>query len=188
MPLINIGAPKYLLPDVLFFDANVLLKLSKISAKPTNPEQQALVSFLKRVRLQIKAGTLHCVAPINTLEECYFQVIKSYYLQGQPTGTNFNKLYKANPNLINSCMPRIRNFQAAVQAFPIEILEPEELGTSPPSIDNLLIQYIDEMHLLPNDAHLLAVAQRLNTPHIATLDRDFERASSRGFYIYTYVP
>jgi predicted nucleic acid-binding protein len=85
-------------------------------------------------------------------------------------------------------MPLVQSFRAQVQAIPIEVLEPEQLGSPPPSIESLLVKYVDEMHILPNNAHLLAVVQRLGVPYVATLDRDFERASSRGFTIYTYIP
>jgi hypothetical protein len=190
MPLVNIGAPQYALPDVLAIDANLLLELIQSKRKPQTLRQIAVARFLKRLRVAVKSGNLLCVTPLNTLEECYFQIIKRYFVKALPTSSSVTwaDLYKDNPNLINSCMPLIRHFRALIQSFPVEVLEPEQLGSPPPTVESLLIEYIDKMHILPNVAHLLAVAQRLGVPHIATLDGDFERAASRGFTIYTYIP
>jgi hypothetical protein len=190
MPVVNIGASKYTLPDVFMLDANILLEFGVEQSKSRTRRQEAVARFLKRIRTEVKAGKLLCVTPLNTLEECYFQLIKRYFIQALPHASSqtWTDLYKDNPNLINSCMPLIQNFRAVIQSIPVEFLEPEYLGSPPPVIESLLVEYIDTMHLLPNDAHLLAVAQRLGVTHIATLDRDFERASSRGFTIYTYIP
>jgi hypothetical protein len=97
MPIINIGAPKYALPDVLAIDANFLLELIRLKKKPQTLRHAAILRFLKRIAADAEAGRLICVVPINTLEECYFQIIRRYFIKQHSYNLSPTGMTSTNP-------------------------------------------------------------------------------------------
>jgi predicted nucleic acid-binding protein len=190
MPVINIADPDCPLPDVLILDASMLLELPAAPQHRTRDPRQAVRRFLDRLGAEAIAGRMLCVAPAITLEECYFKVIQYLYAieaQRRSPPVPWHRLYKSTPQLIQSYMPVLRRFREAVFGIPVVAIEPEDLGDPPPALEPRMFHHIEHVPILPRDAYLLAVAERLKTPHIATLDADF-RAASEDFHIYTVIP
>jgi hypothetical protein len=89
----------------------------------------------------------------------------------------WHDLYKEMPELIRDWMPDLESFRRTViDGIPTQVIEPEDLGDPPPAVEARMMHHIEHIPILPKDAYLLAVAERLGVPHIATLDRDFRSA------------
>jgi predicted nucleic acid-binding protein len=200
MPLVDIADPACPLPEVLILDASVLLELCPaLHRQAERARRQAVSQFINRIGEEVMAGQLLCVAPVITLEECYFKIIQYLYYADLPAhearlraslgrpNVYWHDLYKDSPHLIQQYMTELRDFRAAVQGIPVVILEPEDFGSAPPALEPRMLHHIEHIPILPKDAYLLAVAERLDSPHIATLDADF-RAASGWLHVYTVSP
>jgi hypothetical protein len=194
MTIIDIGDPQCLLPDKLLLDASLLLHL-----RPTTiPTSQQVIArrFLARISAEAGTGNLLCLASVLTLEECYFKMIQASFMDELPhheaslkiklgrTRVMWHDLYKDMPSLIQKYMPTIQAFRTLVQAIPVLAIEPEDLvdNGSKSSLEERMVFYLGNVPILPKDAYLIAIAERLNIPHLATLDRDFKNVSWLNIY------
>jgi hypothetical protein len=188
MPLVNIADPNCLLPEMLIIDASLLLEVrlnTKSSKAPT------VIQFTQRLNAEATAQRILCVAPPSTFEECYFKLIQNEYSKAaQPLGIPWHEHYKRNPHLIQTFLPMLQRFRTGLQAIPIIPLDPKDLivssGVPLPSLEERMFHHMGAATILSSDAYLLAIAERLSAPHIATLDRDFRRANS-WLHIYTII-
>ncbi len=194
MPTINIADPTCPLPDVLIFDASIILSLIYTKGK----NYKTIESFFKRISTEAAAGRVLCLAPTRTFDECYFKIIQQAFKKDLPAHqsrlisilkkpqVSWNDLYKDSPHLIKNYEPTLTAARKTVRQIPITPIEPVDLGKAPPEIESLMFYHITNTFILPGDAYLVAIADRLDIPHIATLDKDFSRAGS-SLSIYTIV-
>jgi predicted nucleic acid-binding protein len=129
------------------------------------------------------AGNTICLAPTLVLEECYFKIIQGYI--ERLASASWHQYYKHNPQVIQQCLPAITAFHQAVQALPVTVVTPEDLALGQPghTLEERMRHFISACNLLPKDAYILAVAERLGVNNVATLDSDWQRAVQ--FTVYT---
>ncbi len=180
MPVVNLADSSTPLPDYFVVDASLLLVLRSGSR---HRRQASATSFLQRVARECLAGNMVCIAPTLVLEECYFKIIQAS-IAGLTT-THWHRHYKSNPQVIQQCLPAITVFHQTVQALPITVVTSEDLALTQPTntLEERMRRFISEYNLLPKDAYILAVAERLGVDDIATLDGDWRRATQ--FTVYT---
>jgi len=180
MPVVNLADSSAPLPDYLIIDTSLLLVLRPGSR---HPHQADAIAFLQRVARECLAGNMVCLAPTLVLEECYFKIIQAY-IEGL-TRTIWHQYYKLNPQVIQQCLPAITAFHQTVEALPVTIVTPEDLALTQPTdtLEERMRHFISACNLLPKDAYLLAVAERLGVSDVATLDSDWQRATQ--FTVYT---
>jgi hypothetical protein len=174
------------LPEYLIVDASLLL----VSTVPTNnPAKHIGSAFLKRIATAALRGDLLILVPILVLEECFFKIIcYSYEALGynKKAGSSFHAGYKQHPELIAGMMPVLNAFHQQVTSLPAEITGPDDLilTTTPPNLalDLQMLGNIDNFHVLPKDAYILAEARRLGVDAVATMDGDWRRAT--GFTVF----
>jgi len=72
-----------------------------------------------------------------------------------------------------------------VQALPVTIVTSEDLALTQPgdTLEERMRHFISAYNLLPKDAYILAVAERLGVNDVATLDSDWQRATQ--FTVHT---
>jgi hypothetical protein len=89
------------------------------------------------------------------------------------------------PDLLQACIPELARFRELLAAIPLMPVRPEDLVTSSDAdpLDDRMRHFIITYHLLPQDALILAQAERLDVLAVATLDRDWRRATP--FDVYT---
>jgi predicted nucleic acid-binding protein len=124
-----------------------------------------------------------CLAPTLVLEECYFKIIQAYIMG--LTHMTWHRYYKLNPQVIQQCLPAITAFYQTVGALPVTVITSEDLALAQPTntLEDRMRHFISACNLLPKDAYLLAVAERLGVSDVATLDSDWQRATQ--FTVYT---
>jgi hypothetical protein len=203
--ILDLRDPSLPLPNFLLLDASVLLAALSPSGAPTPPQRSAATGlFLRRVQQACHNGDTIPLVCILTLEECYFKIIQWGYendrslgaqratiaaqLGVHPNRIGFHQLYKHYPQAIQNYLPTIQAFYQSVIGIPLTILEPQDFvdpSAASPSIEERMRHYIRSCSILPKDAYLTAVANRLGVQHIATLDKDFDRLGA-DFTVYTW--
>jgi hypothetical protein len=187
----NLADPNLSLPDYLIIDASVLLS-----------KEKPIGEFLRRIGAAYYTGQTIPLVDILTLEECYFKIISGKYKTDSALNQDrralaqlkhisasqvpWHDLYKSAPGHIQRWQPDLLSFFQVVQAIPLEIIRPDDLVTSvaqTPSLESRMRHYTHSCCILPKDAYLVAIAERLGVWHIATLDHDFERLTPE-FTIY----
>jgi len=180
MPTVNLADPAIALPEILVVDASLFLVLRPGA---THPHRSAAAAFLNRVAAKCSSGNMMCLAPTIVLEECYYKIIQ-FHIQGV-TNTYWHQYYKANPQIVQQCIPHIVKFHQIIMALPAQIVTPEDLALTQPAstLEERMRHFVSAYDLLPKDAYILAVAERLGVRNVATLDADWHRA--RQFTVYT---
>ena len=168
------------MPDCLVVDASLLLVLRSGSR---HYHKTSAVSFLQRVASECLAGNMICLAPTLVLEECYFKIVQTS-IAGL-TSSYWHQHYKSNPQVIQQSIPAITAFYQMVQALPVTIVTSEDLALTQPgdTLEERMRHFISAYNLLPKDAYILAVAERLGVNDVATLDSDWQRATQ--FTVHT---
>jgi hypothetical protein len=185
--ILDLSDPNVPLPGFILVDASILLMVRSLPGVPPSPRQAAATHFLTRIQNAYCVGdTIPLVCPL-TLEECYFKIIRWKY-ENDPAlgGGQWHQLYKNHPQQIRNYLSDIQAFYTWIIGIPFTIIEPEDLvtqGTSLSPIEDRMRHYSDSCCILPKDACLVAVADRLGITHIASLDRDFERLDAT-FTVY----
>lgn len=200
--IVDMGDPDLSVPSFLLFDASVLLELFSFFSKPKS--RACLVQqFLKRVQDVRRKGDCLPFVSIQTLMECYHKILWIHYqndgkldkrreaiahhIKKDKSEVTWRHLYKDSPEYLRRYCKHIEAFRDKILAIPIEIIEPEDLampkaGTQP--MESRLRHYMCQDYLWTHDAHIIAVAERLEISNIATFDRDFERLGDE-FTLYT---
>jgi hypothetical protein len=201
--ILDLGDPNLSLPEFLLLDASILLEVRSVPGVSLSPRGTIATQFLRRMQQACLDGnTIPLVCPL-TLEECYFKIIQWQYMndpslgaqratiaatQGkQPNRVSWHDLYKSRPQQISYYVPALQAFFQWVIAIPLTVLEPRDLvspDATPLPIEEQMRNSIQSCCILPRDAYLVAIADRLGVYHIATLDKDFERLGTE-FTVYT---
>jgi hypothetical protein len=177
------------LPGFLLLDASVLLAVLSPPGAPASPQSAAATQFLTRIQRACRNGDIIPLVWILTLEECYFKIIQWGYKNDPslPNRVGWHQLYKRYPQAIQNYLPAIQTFYQSVIGIPLTILEPQDFvdpSAAFPPIEERMRHYIRSCSILPKDACLTAVANRLGVQYIATLDKDFDRLGD-DFTVYT---
>ena len=188
MAVHNIADPALPLPQQIVVDTSLLLAL-----RPTddNPYVSVARSFVRRMQAHIAAYEMIAWLPLPVLQECWHIILANGLRrtwEGMPASSrapNWLKAYKDQPDLLRPLLPDLSRFSDLLSAIPLTPVRLEDLalhgGTE--SLGKRLFDLITAYHLLPQDALILAQAERLGVNHVATLDREWRRATS--FEVYT---
>lgn len=176
------------LPQQLVIDSSLLLALRPGDDNPYAVTAQA---FVRRLRLSIAAFELVAWAPLPVVRECY-HILLAYHLQRtwkslDPAARlpNWLAMYKRQPELLRSGFADIARFDDLLAAIPLTVVQPEDLEDRdvPGTLPERLRHFVTTYHLLPQDAMILAEAERLGVKAVATLDSDWRRVTE--FDVYT---
>lgn len=108
-------------------------------------------------------------------------------MDAAPPGVHWHQHYKNDPSCMIGVSPKLSHFYRLLMGFPFHITEPEDTAArglwTPLSvrIGEIMRDYL----LLSKDANIFAEAERLGVKTVATLDRDWQRAS--GFTVITVI-
>jgi predicted nucleic acid-binding protein len=198
MPVINIADPSCPLPNALIIDASFLLELNP-ALSTINPDRRRISHrFALRLKREIRERRLTCITPVSALQECFYKILQTRFQQElllhRPrlrtvlgkTEIRWKDLYKDSPELIRTWTPLLEQFRRLVAHIPILVTEIETSASTVASLDSEILQHIQNVALMPQDAYFLAAADRFGIPYILTLDADFRRAS--WVTVYTYSP
>lgn len=160
------------LPTQLALDSSLLLALRK---GDDNPQAAAARGFIRRLGQWIadRKTVAWLVAPV--LQECYHVILSRSLRRSWESlpqairPANWLMAYKQRPELLAAGFADLTSFDEILAAIPVTPAQPRDLDTSHMS--------------LPQDALILAEAERLGVTAIATLDSDWRRAIE--FDIYT---
>lgn len=173
------------LPEFLIIDTSIILEL--YTGVPTTKNHNQIISFLDSLRKASLKGDTIPLLPYIVLEELYFRICQIELTKlASMDGKRWHDLYKEKPELIKKLHPKLENMYKILQAFPMIILEPEDLvATSTEKISTIadqMTEYILKYLLLPKDATILSESNRIGVYYVATLDSDWKRAD--GFTVY----
>ncbi len=187
MALHDLADPKTPLPAQLVLDTSFLLALRP---GDDNPYAAAAQAFARRLRPRIAAFELVAWLVMPVLQECYHIILTGSLRrawQGMDPATrpaNWLALYKRDPYTLKVGLPELGRFDALLATFPVTLARPQDQAPSiAGTLDERLRYFIARYHLLPQDALILAEAERLGVGAIATLDSDWRRVAE--FDIYT---
>lgn len=92
---------------------------------------------------------------------------------------NWLVMYKRRPELLRAAFPEMVEFRRILDAIPLTPVQPEDLVTAATSVplEERLHYFITTYSLLPQDALILAEAERLGVTAVATLDQDWRRVA-----------
>ena len=182
--IIRLNSANLHLPTLLVLDASILLE--GVLPNNQNVRHQQGIDFLHLLQTEAKNGNTMGLLPLLAYEECLFKIIQIELKDNPINDKRWHDKYKEFPDLIAQTKNTVDRFNSFLKAFPISIIEPEDLtvGDSPSSVkfSEKINHYIYSCNILPKDATILSSADRLGITHIATMDKDFERVD--GFTVY----
>jgi predicted nucleic acid-binding protein len=188
MAVYDLADPTMRLPQQLVVDTSLLLALRPMD---DNPHAAAAQAFVRRMGEWIANYEMVAWLPLPVLQECYHVIMANSLRriwEAMDTTTrppNWVKVYKDQPDLLQACTSELSRFRALLAAIPMTPVTPENLVTSAVvgPLGERMHHFITTYHLFPQDALILAHAERLGVYAVATLDRDWRRASA--FDVYT---
>jgi predicted nucleic acid-binding protein len=188
MALHDLSDPAVLLPVQLVVDTSLLLALRP---GDDNPNAAAARAFVRRMGEQIAMCELVAWLLLPVLQECYHVILANGLrriweaMDAASRPPNWLKAYKDRPDLLESCLPELLRFRELLAAIPLTPVRPEDLAASTTAepLEDRIRHFITAYHLLPQDALILAEAERLGVLAVATLDQDWRRAAL--FDVYT---
>ena len=178
------------LPEFIVLDASVVSEWAA-PATERQPHYAVNLAFMGRLSAAARDDQTLVVLPMLALIEVFHAqckwVLKPQWLAlPKPRPKSWMDYQKANPSAIGAAMPRIRQALQDIIDFPMWIPEPGELAPTVLSTADFRDRVPDLMHsfqMLSADATILAVAQRLAIPNVASLDVGWRRAT--GFTLFT---
>lgn len=190
MGLLDLTDSTVPLPAQLVLDTSILL-----ACRPgdNNPNAKFVKDFLERIGQRILAYQMVGWLLRPVLQECY-HIILSQSLRRtwqemlvDSRRSNWLATYKTQPDLLAAGFPDLDRFDNILSAIPLTSVQPEDLVSTfgVQSIEERIRYFITTYFLLPQDALILAEAERLGVPAVATLDRDWRRVTE--FDIYTVL-
>lgn len=182
----NIGDASIPLPEFIVLDASVILSTAP-SIVTTSPRHEMARNFLsQRLLPAVRAGRVLAILPYIAYEECLFKVCEASIGTFARAGTPWHVFYKQSPSVIQQVLPALRALDTYLRAFPLFIPEPEDTSTLPrgssPSLRERLLHFVEDFNVLPRDGSIIAEAERLGVNALATIDRDWLRAT--GFTVF----
>ena len=187
MALYDLADPTVPLPSQLLFDSSFLLTLRPADG---NPHVAAAQAFAHRLRPHIQAIELAAWLVLPVLQECYHIILTSSLrrvwqsMDSTTRPANWLALYKQTPEMLQAGFAEIETFDTLLATYPITLAQPDDLLNGPGGpLDERLRYFITRYHLLPQDALILAEAERVGVKAVATLDKDWRRVTE--FDIYT---
>jgi hypothetical protein len=191
--LFDLAQPDAPLPAQIVFDSSFLLAL-----RPTddNPQAAVVQAFARRLRPYIAAIELAAWLVIPALQECYHVILTGslrHAWQGLDPATrpaNWLALYKREPARLKTGLAEIERFDRLLATYPISFAQPHDLVHGPPAsaLNERLRHFIAAYDLLPQDALILAEAERLGVTAVATLDSDWRRVAEFDIYTTPVAP
>lgn len=188
MALHDLADPTVPAPKQLVLDSSFLLAL-----RPTddNPRAAVVQAFARQLRLHIAAIDLVAWLVMPVLQECYHVILAGSLRrawQGLDPSTrpaNWLALYKRDPDTLKPGLLEVEHFDALLATFPVTLAQSQDLVSGPAAgtLDERLRYYLARYRLLPQDALILAEAERLGVTAVVTLDGDWRRVAE--FDIYT---
>jgi hypothetical protein len=188
MAFFDLSDPALPLPEQLVVDTSLLLALRP---GDDNPFAEAARHFMRRVAERIAAYEMVAWLPLPVLQESYHILLSGHLRrlwEAMPVASrpaNWLKMYKDNPTLLKTGIADMTRFRMFLAAIPLTPIRPQDfvLADGMERLDDLMRRYIAEYHLMAQDALLLAHAECLGVPAVATLDQDWLRATV--FDVYT---
>jgi predicted nucleic acid-binding protein len=188
MALHDLADPTTPLPAQLVFDTSFLLALRP---GDDNPHAEAAQGFARRLRPAIAALELVAWLVLPVLQECYHIILTGSLRRAWQTldpamrPANWLALYKQEPDTLAQGLPELNRFDALLATIPATLARPQDqaLVSTAGLPDERLRYFIARYRFLPQDALILAEAERLGVTTIATLDSDWRRVTE--FDIYT---
>ncbi len=175
-------------PSQLVLDSSLLLALRKGDDNPQAKVVHRFIGWLGQqiVDQQTVAWLLPCV-----LQECYHVILSRGIRrawEAMPPATrpaNWLAAYKRQPELLAAGFADLTSFDDILAAIPITPAQPRDLDTTRvvQTLEDRVRHFITARYLLPQDALILAGAERLGVTAVATLDSDWRRVTE--FDIYT---
>ncbi len=188
MALCDLADDSIILPQQLVLDTSLLLALRQ---GDDNPFASTALAFLRRLRNQVINLQTVAWLPTPVLQECY-HIILSHGLRRTWEGSdlssrspNWLAAYKRQPSLLRLGFGDLDRFDELLASIPLTVAQPDDLATSTqmPPLEERMGRFIRSYDLLPQDALILAHAERLGVAAVATLDSDWRRVTE--FDIYT---
>ena len=188
MTLYNLADPTTALPSQLVLDSSLLLALR---TGDDNPKASVAYRFIKSLGAQIAAQQTVVWLLMPVLQECYHVILsrslrRSWEVMA-PEGrfANWLAAYKHRPELLAAGFADLRSFDEILAAIPLTPVRWRDLDTTlvPQPLEERVRHFITVYYLLPQDALILAEAERLGVMAVATLDSDWQRVAE--FDIYT---
>lgn len=176
------------LPSQLVLDTSLLLALRR---GDDNPQAEVARRFVGWLGQQILARqTVAWLLP-SVLQECYHIILSRGIRrawEALPVATrpaNWLAAYKHQPELLAAGFPDLTGFDEVLAAIPVTMVQPQDLSTKheQQTLEARMRYFITTYYLLPQDALILAEAERLGVTAVATLDSDWRRVTE--FDIYT---
>jgi predicted nucleic acid-binding protein len=188
MALYDLGDPTTSLPQQLVVDTSLLLALRPAD---DNPHAASARAFVQRVGERIANYEMVAWLPLPVLQECYHIILANGLRRAweamDPTTRppNWLKAYKDQPTLLQIHIPELTRFRELLAAIPLTPVYPEDLVTftTVEPLDARMHHFITTCNLLPQDALILAHAERLGVRAVATLDQDWQRVVQFDVYI-----
>ena len=172
----------------MVLDSSLLLALRK---GDDNPNARAAHQFIRRLGQQIAQYQTVAWLLIPVLQECYHVILSRSLRRSwesmapENRRPNWLAAYKRQPELIAAGFDNLTRFDDILAAIPLTPAQPNDLLVTPDmqSFEDRMRHFITAYYLLPQDALILAEAERLGVTAIATLDSDWRRVAE--FDIYT---
>ncbi|HOU15409.1 MAG TPA: PIN domain-containing protein [Anaerolineae bacterium] len=190
MALHNLADPTVPLPQQLVIDSSLLLALR---SGDDNPYAEAAQAFVRRLRPHIAAFEIAAWVTLSALQECYHIILTRHLrrvwesLDSAVRLPNWLAMYKRQPERLQDGYADLTRFDDLLAAIPLTLVQPEDLkaeGFAEP-LPERLRYFITTYHLLPQDAMILAEAERLGVKVVVTLDGDWQRVTE--FDVYTVL-
>ncbi len=189
MTLHSLADPVTPSPSQWVLDSSLLLALRK---GDDNPKAEVAHGFIKLLGAQIAAH--QCVAWLlmPVLQECYHMILSRNLRRAWEAMAPADRLpnwlaaYKHRPELLATGFADLQRFDEILAAIPLTPVQPSDLDTAfrrQQPLEARIRHFITAYHLLPQDALILAEAERLGDVAMATLDSDWRRVTE--FDIYT---
>jgi predicted nucleic acid-binding protein len=191
MALYNLADSTLPLPPQLAFDTSFLLALRP---DDDNPHSAIAQAFVRQIRPRIAAIEQVAWVVMPVLQECYHIILSSNLRrvwQTLPPSTrpaNWLTLYKKDPATLKQGLPDLRRFDELLAAIPLTIANPSDqiASASESSLEERLRYFIAHYQLLPQDALILAEAERIGVRAVVSLDSDWYRVADE-LDVYTIL-
>jgi predicted nucleic acid-binding protein len=184
-------------PSDIVLDTSVLLHI--IKPRPNNTKELRLHNdakiFFQRAESAITRKEAVVYLPLHVITEAFrwIAVQETRQITNTSSIEELKKRIKSDPTLLTKAnvINKISAFLGIIDRIRLFILQAEDLSflaqenNITDAFENIMTDYIEDLLLLPDDAHIVATAHYIGVDNIASLDRDFLAVVNKGFNIYT---